>query len=425
MEYKITLENLELQHELREYILELEEEGKSPKTILNYRLWIQSFFKFLLLHPETSGIKKIQPAEYYEMFPLETGEKLENSHEKVKTEPTIYRITRPKLTATRFQKFLHSEKQKNSTVNLKTIALNSFFNFCNITERDKRGRDIPLRIKTLEISHRHSIEDSHLMEIGDYYKLLEVVDHEKDPRAYALFLFLFNTGARISEALSVDIENIEKVGNGYKVAIRGKRGKVRDIDFNQETYEALEKFLKRTDRDFKCRGALFTTYKRFLEEDSQNPQDNSLGTLHRLSPKMADWIVKKYAGRTKLPRTKFFSHNFRHLIAKTLLDQGTSLDKVKNFLGHTNISTTALYTMGKASELREVKSRAMRSARIQILEKKYRNCWDIAGILVDALSENPRISDAKLAELLGTSKASFSRKHRKLSEEIRGEFLKI
>ncbi|MGL4969832.1 MAG: tyrosine-type recombinase/integrase, partial [Fusobacteriaceae bacterium] len=237
--------------------------------------------------------------------------------------------------------------------------------------------------------------------------------------------FLFNTGARISEALSVDIENIEKVGNGYKVAIRGKRGKVRDIDFNQETYEALEKFLRRTDRDFKCRGALFTTYKRFLEEDSQNPQDNSLGTLHRLSPKMADWIVKKYAGRTKLPRTKFFSHNFRHLIAKTLLDQGTSLDKVKNFLGHTNISTTALYTMGKASELREVKSRAMRSARIQILEKKYRNCWDIAGILVDALSENPRISDAKLAELLGTSKASFSRKHRKLSEEIRGEFLKI
>ncbi|MGL5100650.1 MAG: hypothetical protein ACRC6B_11585, partial [Fusobacteriaceae bacterium] len=82
-------------------------------------------------------------------------------------------------------------------------------------------------------------------------------------------------------------------------------------------------------------------------------------------------------------------------------------------------------TMGKASELREVKSRAMRSARTQILEKKYRSCWEIAGVLVEAFSENPRISDAKLAELLGTSKASFSRKHKKLSEEIRGEFLKI
>ncbi|MGL5964035.1 MAG: tyrosine-type recombinase/integrase [Fusobacteriaceae bacterium] len=419
MEYKITLENLELQKELGEYILELEEAGKSPKTILNYRLWIQSFFKFLLLHPEIAGIKKIQPTEYYEMFPLDTKGRGDG---KIKAEPTIYEITRPKLTASRFQKFLHDEKQKNSTVNLKTIALNSFFNFCNITERDKRGRDIPLKIKTLEITNRHSIEDSHLMELGDYYKLLDSVDHEKDPRAYALFLFLFNTGARISEALSVDIQNIEQVGTGYKVAIRGKRGKVRDIDFNQETYEALEKFLKITDRDFQGRGALFTTYKRFLEDGSEN---HSLGTLHRLSTKMADWIVKKYASKTKLPRTKFFSHNFRHLIAKTLLDQGTSLDKVKNFLGHTNISTTAIYTMGKASELREVKSRAMRSARIQILEKKYRNCWDVAGILVDALSENPKISDAKLAELLGTSKSSFSRKHKDLSEEIRKEFLKI
>ncbi|MGL5724295.1 hypothetical protein, partial [Cetobacterium sp.] len=99
MEYKITLENLELQHELREYILELEEEGKSPKTIINYRLWIQSFFKFLLLHPETAGVKKIQPAEYYQMFP-------EDENSPTKAEPTIYRITRPKLTATRFQKFL-------------------------------------------------------------------------------------------------------------------------------------------------------------------------------------------------------------------------------------------------------------------------------------------------------------------------------
>lgn len=88
MEYKITLENLELQHELREYILELEEEGKSSKTILNYRLWIQSFFKFLLPHPETAGVKKIQPAEYYQMFPLETEGRLESSPKvSVKTEP--------------------------------------------------------------------------------------------------------------------------------------------------------------------------------------------------------------------------------------------------------------------------------------------------------------------------------------------------
>lgn len=422
MEYKITLEKLELQQELKEYILDLEETGKSPKTILNYKLWIEGFFKFITAHPEEAGVKKIQPAEYFQMFPLDVEEVkgsehlVGNSQFKVKAEPTIYKISRPKLTASRFQKFLHSEKQKNTTINLKTIALNSFFNFCNITERDKRGRDIPLKIQTLEITHKHSIEDSQLMELTDYYRLLGAIDKEKDPRAYALFIFLFNTGARISEALSVDIENIVRVGNGYKIPIHGKRGKARDIDFNQETYEALEKFLNKTERTFRDKGALFTTYKKFDADEI---------SFHRLSPKMADWIVKKYGEKSGLPRTKFFSHNFRHLIAKTLLDQGTSLDKVKNFLGHTNISTTALYTMGKASELREVKSKAMRNARMQVLEEKYRNRWEIAGVLISALSEDPKTSDTKLAELLGISKATFSRKHKELALEIRGEFMKI
>ncbi|MGL4534258.1 MAG: tyrosine-type recombinase/integrase, partial [Fusobacteriaceae bacterium] len=140
---------------------------------------------------------------------------------------------------------------------------------------------------------------------------------------------------------------------------------------------------------------------------------------HRLTPKMADWTVKKYGAMTGLPKTKFFSHNFRHLIAKTLLDEGTSLDKVKNFLGHTNISTTAIYTMGKASELREVKSSAIKSAKVRIIAHKYEAQYKV---IIEAIAENNKISDSKLAELVRVSKATFSRNYHEVVMRIRGEF---
>ncbi|MGL5098714.1 MAG: hypothetical protein ACRC6B_01555, partial [Fusobacteriaceae bacterium] len=102
-----------------------------------------------------------------------------------------------------------------------------------------------------------------------------------------------------------------------------------------------------------------------------------------------------------------------------LLDEGTSLDKVKNFLGHTNISTTAIYTMGKASELREVKSSAIKSAKVRIIAHKYDAQYKV---IIEAIAENNKISDSKLAELIGVSKATFSRNYHEVVMRIRGEF---
>ena len=379
---KIYHNNLELLEEMESYLLDLEENGKSKKTILNYRGWIMNFLNYILEDPKRAGGE-------------DKGEFIE--------------IPKIKLSGVRFQAYLMEKGQKNSTINLKTIALNSFFGFLGLMGKDKRGRDAPLKIQLKEVNKKHSIEDNRLLETSDFYKLLEVVKDANDPRAYALFNFLYDTGARISEALSVNIEDLEEVGDGeYKTPIRGKRSKERDLEFSQSTYKAIRGYLAATGRSTKDKGPLFIT-AREIE-----------GQYHRLSPRSADLIVKKYANKLDLPLTKFFSHNFRKLIARNMLESGASLDKVKNFLGHSNISTTALYTMDKASTLRGVKAEAKRQARAEYLLNKY---GTENKKLLELLIDNPGISNNKLAELMGISKATFSRKYGKtgIIDQLRKE----
>ena len=379
---KIYHNNLDLLEEMENYLLDLEENGKSQKTILNYRGWIMNFLNYILEDPKKAG--GIEQWEFIE-------------------------IPKIKLSAVRFQAYLIDIGQKNSTINLKTIALNSFFRFLGLTEKDRRGRDTPLKVNLKETNKKHSVEDNRLLENSDYFKLLEVVKDANDFRAYALFNFLYDTGARISEALSVNIEDLEEVGPGqYKAPIRGKRSKERDLEFSQKPYEAIKEYLAATGRTTKDKGPLFITSR------------ERGGQYHRLSPRSADLSVKKYANKLDLPVTKFFSHNFRKLMARTMLEGGASLDKVKSFLGHSNISTTAIYTMDKASTLRGIKAKAKRQARAEYLLNKY---GTENKELLELLIDNPGISNNKLAELMGTSKATFSRKYGKtgIIEQLRKE----
>jgi len=371
---KIVYKELILNDELEDYLEELEENGKSQRTILNYRGWIEDFFSYIN----------------------------ENQDKDIIT------IDKIKLSTVRYQKSLIAKGQKNSTINLKTIALNSFYKFMGLLDKDRRGRDIPLKVELLEVNKKHSIEDNRLLESSDFYKLLDVVKVANDTRALALFSFLYDTGARISEALGVNIEDIEDLGGAYKIPIRGKRSKERDLEFDESVYANIKSYLAATGRTLKTKGPLFITERKID------------GEYKRLSSRSADLIVKKYGKETGLPSTKFFSHNFRKLMARTMLDGGNSLDKVKSFLGHSNISTTALYTMDKASTLREVKSQAKRQARYSYLTSKYGS--DKLEI-IEILFNNPGISNNKLAEQLGISKATFSRKYGKsgIIEKLRKE----
>lgn len=384
---KIMIKKLELYKELDFYIIEQEKKNRSPKTILNYKIIITGLLEYLRGHYKEfkSGIVNLEGKTLY--------------------------INEIRVVVNQYIKYLAlKRKNKNNSINLKVIVLNSFFKFLDLREVNRRGNEDIIKFGLLKSDVKFAIDDHRILEVSDYYKLLEVVKEEGDNRAMALFKLLLDTGARISEALSINVENIEKISVlNFRVKIIGKGEKPRNLDFDREVYNSIINYLRDTGRTSKSEGALFINGR----------VDKVTGQYGRCTPLTADRIIKKYGEKTGLEITKFFSHNIRHLAGKSLLDGGATLDKVKNFLGHTNISTTAIYTMGKGSELATFKATAKSLAKENYLLGKYGAEYHE---IIKSLAKDRTLSDRELADQLNISKATYSRKFGGTTKKIRIEY---
>jgi len=152
-------------------------------------------------------------------------------------------------------------------------------------------------------------------------------------RTMTLYVFLLETGARINEALSVKINDIDF--KSREVAIIGKGGKPRKLLFYEQSELWIKKYLKR--RKGKCE-YLFATISG-KSKWSYNDVGRSFQRYRKLSG-----IAKN-----------FTIHTFRHTFATQLLLNGVPLNQVSFLLGHANLETTMKYYIGtiKIAEARK------------------------------------------------------------------------
>jgi len=162
-------------------------------------------------------------------------------------------------------------------------------------------------------------------------------------RDRALLETLFSTGLRVAElaALNRDQLRIKDETNDLEIAVVGKGSKIRTVYFSARAVGALRAYLRgRNDLD----EALFINFKRGAEKS-----DNS----RRLTVKSIEEIVKKYVKICGLP-VMATPHTLRHSFATDLLNQGVDLRTVQEFLGHSNIATTQIYTHVTNKQLRDI-----------------------------------------------------------------------
>jgi len=167
-------------------------------------------------------------------------------------------------------------------------------------------------------------------------------------RDKALLETLFSTGLRVAElaALNRDQVKIKDQTEDLEIAVVGKGEKIRTVYFSLRAVKALRAYLnKRHDLD----EALFINYRRGSEK---NLSDKS----RRLTVKSIEDIVKKYVIISGLP-VMATPHTLRHSFATDLLNQGVDLRTVQEFLGHSNIATTQIYTHVTNKQLRDVHRR--------------------------------------------------------------------
>lgn len=166
-------------------------------------------------------------------------------------------------------------------------------------------------------------------------------------RNRALLELLYSTGARISEAVGLDVDDVD---TEYRsVLLRGKGGKDRLVPVGRPAITALDAYLVRGRPDLARRGK--GTPAIFL---------NARGG--RLSRQSA-WQVLQDAAAAAGITTAVSPHTMRHSFATHLLDGGADVRVVQELLGHASVTTTQIYTLVTVNTLREVWAGAHPRAR--------------------------------------------------------------
>ncbi|WP_205729998.1 site-specific tyrosine recombinase XerD [Blastococcus sp. TF02-8] len=175
--------------------------------------------------------------------------------------------------------------------------------------------------------------------------LIEAAGSLEGPRGLrdrALLEVLYGTGARISEAVGLAVDDLDR--GQSTVRLSGKGGKERVVPVGSYALRAVEEYLVRARPELAANsrggvrgGALFLNVRG--------------GPLSRQSA----WsILRTAAERAGLAPSAISPHTLRHCFATHLLDGGADVRVVQELLGHASVTTTQVYTLVTVERLREV-----------------------------------------------------------------------
>ena len=226
-----------------------------------------------------------------------------------------------------YRLYLNRQGLKKKTQNYHLIALRNFLKYLARMGIESLP---PERIELAKVGERQV----DLISADELQRLLDSPRGEdlKSLRDKAILELLFSTGLRVSELCSLDREDLDpgRSGASFKkgeFSVRGKGDKIRLVFLSDNAKEAVKNYLdKRVD----------------IEE-----------ALFCLTPRSVERIVRHYAIKAGIAK-KVTPHIIRHCFATDLLGAGADLRSVQALLGHSNISTTQIYTHVTDRQLKEV-----------------------------------------------------------------------
>jgi site-specific recombinase XerD len=219
-----------------------------------------------------------------------------------------------------------SDELGKTTLNYHLIALRSFLKFC-------AKRNIPaMSADKIELARtkRKQVTFLNEEEIERLFAQPEMTT-VNGARDRAILELLFSSGLRVSELVGLDRDHVNLKRREFMV--RGKGQKDRPIFISSEAAKWIENYLQKREDNTK---PLFIRY-------SGTKKVDLTGNFHRLTVRSVQRLVAQYALLAGI--TKHVSpHTLRHSFATDLLMNGADLRSVQAMLGHSNISTTQIYT---------------------------------------------------------------------------------
>lgn len=162
-------------------------------------------------------------------------------------------------------------------------------------------------------------------------EIKELYSQCKTYQEKAILALAYGCGLRVSELVQCNIEDI-KVREGFIVVPKGKGNKGRIVPMSKTVMKDLSNYF----------------YKVRLEQESKDPKAFIIHSkARRMQKGTYNKILQKLIDRTENESIKMKQisiHNLRHSIATHLIEQGVPLERVREFLGHSQLETTEIYT---------------------------------------------------------------------------------
>ena len=249
-----------------------------------------------------------------------------------------------------FENSLREAKLSVASINRVDSTLRSFFKHL----QQEYGYADP----TLEIAPSKSTRRlPKALTIAQIVSMIDAAHREGQPitvRDQAMLELLYSSGARVSELIGININDLNSIetddGVITTLKLRGKGSKERIVPLGSFASKAIDNYMTRVRPDLATKSAK-TTSALFL---------NSRGS--RISRQSA-WQMVLDAAEAAGVTDHVSPHVFRHSYATHLLDGGADIRVVQELLGHASVTTTQIYTLITIDKVRESYSMAHPRAR--------------------------------------------------------------
>lgn len=294
-----------LSEAIADFIEHLEVEGgRSLRTSENYQLYLERFVEFTGDIP----VDKIT-AEVVRKYRLWLNRYENDNNQSLSTLTQSYHL----------------------------IALRGFLTYLSRRDIQSLSADKIILPKT----SRQQVTFLHYDEVANMLDEIDV-STEQGLRDRAIVELLFSSGLRVSELVNLNRDHINLTRREFMV--RGKGQKDRPVFVSKSAAEHVQNYLNERSDSL---APLFISYSR-----NTGPANTS-GDFRRLTARSIQRMVSKYAKFAGI--TKHVSpHTMRHSFATDLLMNGADLRSVQSMLGHSNISTTQVYTHVTDQHLKDI-----------------------------------------------------------------------
>jgi integrase/recombinase XerD len=291
---------MQIRSEVKEYLSHLKVERQlSANTLIAYEKDLNIYCEYL----ENLGIQSVVAINETQTFEYQTE------------------ISAGKYSRTSIQRMMASVRGLHKfALREKWVSVDATSGF--VTQK------LPAKLpKSLSVSETLALVDS-----------LKSSEEAIDIRDYALVEFLYSTGARVTEVVSLVISDLDR--ENESVRLLGKGGKTRVVPVGSHALAALDKYLVRSRPILMKKTSNYV----FLNKQGNPLSRNSAFNAVRRCGELAN--IKAVVS----------PHTLRHCFATHLLEGGADLRVVQELLGHASVTTTQIYTQITAQRLREVYS---------------------------------------------------------------------